>query len=299
MKRLTEVQMILLSVAFSFGLMACSPTGDSSRTSEVTEEDLEKSVAEYTKRFPYQDTYNYAMKYTGGEPAKFNTWVLGAEPALVKAGEDKVVRMNNDTYYKMAFLLLDQGPVVLESANPSKERFSSFQLMDDHNVNFQNLIHPSGKYTLYHGETPDSAEGEAVETPSSLAVVIVRVEVKDKGDVQFDDKGEEMIGSNGAYTIDTEEPPVDAFWSITAYDTGRGGFLHPNDDDRYHVNNASAVKNSDGTFNFTFKQKCEEADLNCLEVPAGRFDYVVRYYLPEEPIRDGSWRMSKAVLQEE
>lgn len=352
--------------------------------------DFEKSVAQYIKQFPYQDTYDYAMNYTGGDPAKFNTWVLGAEPALVKAGEDKVVRMNNDTYYKMAFFLLDQGPVTLGSDNPSKERFSSFQLMDDHNVNFRNVIHPSGQYTLYHGKKPDSLSGEAIEAPSSLALVIVRVEVKDKSDAKdvadakkvfngitingpaitetpkldllsafdkkvtaeavkridktfentdfskliagpgdvpekvsylqlaagtkggwggpvtshsayetifFDSSGEEMIGSNGTYTITTEEPPVNAFWSITAYDTGRGGFFHPNDDDRYHINNTSAVKNDDGTFTFTFKQKCEEGDLNCLEVPAGRFDYVVRYYLPEEPIRDGTWRMPKAILQ--
>ncbi|MFV1968098.1 MAG: DUF1254 domain-containing protein [Pirellulaceae bacterium] len=145
--------------------------------------DFEKSVAEYIKGFPYQDTYNYAMNYTGSDPAKFNTWVLGAEPALVKAGEDKVVRMNNDTYYKMAFFLLDQGPVTLGSVNLSKERFSSFQLMDDHNVNFRNVIHPSGKYTLYHGQKPDPVQGEAIEAPSSLALVIVRVEVKDKNDV--------------------------------------------------------------------------------------------------------------------
>ena len=397
MKKWIEIPIILLSVAVSFGLMACSQPDSSSQTSdspqpaEISAEDLEKSVAEYIEKFPYQDTYNYAMNYTGGEPAKFNTWVLGAEPALVKAGEDKVVRMNNDTYYKMAFFLLDEGPVVLESANPTQDRFYSFQLMDDHNVNFQNLIHPSGKYTLYYGEKPESIEGEAVEAPSSLAVVIVRVEVKDMNDAQdvadakkvftgitingpaitefpeldllsafekeveaealqridktfettdfsmmiagpgdvpkkvsylelaagtkggwggpvtshsayetifFDGKGEEMMGSNGTYTITTEEPPVDAFWSITAYDTGRGGFFHPNDDDRYHINNTTAITNDDGTFTFTFKQQCEEGDLNGLEVPAGRFDYVIRYYLPEEPIRDGSWRMSKAVLQE-
>ena len=356
----------------------------------VSDDVNEKAGEDYIKKFPYQDTYNYAVKYTGGDPAKFNTWVLGAEPALVKAGEDKVVRMNNDTYYKMAFFLLDQGPVILESANPSKERFNSFQLMDDHNVNFRNLIHPSGKYTLYHGKKPDSVQGEAVESPSSLAVVIVRVEVKDMnnakdveeaksvfngitingpvikefpqldllggfdkkveaetlkridqtfentdfskmiagpGDVPekvsylqlaagtkggwggpvtshsaydtvfFDSQKKAMKGSNGTYTITTEEPPVDAFWSVTAYDTERGGYFHPNAQNRYHINNTSAVKNDDGTFTFTFKQKCEEGDLNCLEVPAGRFDYVVRYYLPKEPIRSGQWTMPKAVLE--
>jgi len=60
-------------------------------------DNFERDVAEYLQRFPYQDTYNYVMRYTGGDPAKLNVWVLGAEPALTKAGEDKVVRMNNDT----------------------------------------------------------------------------------------------------------------------------------------------------------------------------------------------------------
>ena len=356
----------------------------------VAEDEFEESVAEYIRRFPYQDTYEYAMKYTRGEPSMFNTWALGAEPTLVKAGEDKVVRMNNDTYYKMAFFLLDQGPVTLASANPSEERFVSFQLMDDHNVNFRNVIQPDGEYTLYRGKKLDSIRGEAVEAPSSLALVIVRVEVKDQGEAKdvadaknvfsgitisgptietvpkmdllgafdekveaealkrideafettdfsklvaglgdvpertsylqlaagtkggwggpvtshsayetifFDGRGEKLTGSDGTYTITTEEPPVDAFWSITIYDTGRGGFLHPNDQDRYHINNTSAVRNDDGTVTFIFKQSCKASDLNCLEVPAGRFDYVARYYLPREPIRSGKWRMPKAVLQ--
>ena len=359
-------------------------------SSTAPHDDFGKSVAEFIEKFPYQDTYEYAMTYTGGEPGKFNTWVIGAKASLVKAGEDKIVRMNNDTYYKLAFLVLDQGPVVLASANPSTQRFSSFQLMDDHNVNFRNLIHPSGEYTLYHGKKPDSARGEAVESPSSIVAVIVRVEVKDMGDdadiaeaknvfggitiegptvktipkldllsafdkkveaealkridevfetadfsnlvagpgdvpekvsylqlaagtkggwggpvtshsayetIFFDENNEEMKGANGTYSITTEEPPVDAFWSITIYDTGRGGFLHPNEQDRYHINNTSAVENADGTFTFTFKQKCNKGDLNCLEVPAGRFDYAIRYYLPKGPIRSGAWRMSKPVLQ--
>ncbi len=96
----------------------------------------------------------------------------------------------------------------------------------------------------------------------------------------------------------TEEPPVNAFWSVTVYDTGRGGFLHPNDDDRYHINNTGVVADEDGTFTFTFKTNCEAADENCLEVPAGPFDLGIRYYLPKEPIRSGEWRMPRPVLQE-
>lgn len=145
---------------------------------------FEKQVAEYIKKFPYQETFKMAMDYTKGDPAKFNTWVMGAEPALVKAGEDKVVRMNNDTYYKLAFVDLSKGPVILTSKRPSKARFSSFQLMDNRNVNFRNLIHPDGVFTMYHGKKPAQIQGEAIESPSRGVAVIVRVEVKDKNNAQ-------------------------------------------------------------------------------------------------------------------
>jgi hypothetical protein len=113
----------------------------------------------------------------------------------------------------------------------------------------------------------------------------------------FDRNGDEMMGSNGTYTVTTEEPPVDAFWSITVYDTDRGGFLHPNDDDRYHINNTAAIRNDDGTVTFTFKQDCESSDLNCLEVPAGRFDLSTRYYLPHDEIITGEWTWPGIELQ--
>ncbi len=74
--------------------------------------------------------------------------------------------MNNDTYYKLAFLDLSKGPVVLSSKSPSKARFSSFQLMDNRNVNFRNLIHPDGVFTLYHDQTPEKIQGEAIESLS-------------------------------------------------------------------------------------------------------------------------------------
>ncbi len=105
-----------------------------------------------------------------------------------------------------------------------------------------------------------------------------------------------MNGANGPYTITTEEPTVAAFWSLTVYDTERGGFLHPNEDDRYHINNTTAAKNADGTVTFTFKQQCDEEDLNCLAVPAGPFDVTARYYLPSEEIISGSWTLPRPKL---
>ena len=352
---------------------------------------LSDQVDQYIRDFPYQDTYNYAIQYTGGDPAKLNKWVMGAEPALVKAGEDKVVRFNNDTFYQSALVVLDQGPVILRSDAPSDDRFFSFQLMDDRNVNYRNVISPSGAYTLFRGERPERVEGEAIEVPSSFSVVTVRVEVRDKDDLadrsaaeavfggitisgpeiesfpkldllskysdevaeaanrKFDETmvnvplaemlvgpGQELgvdvpylnhsagtkgafggpgpehsayetiftdvddktlVGANGTYQLTTSAPPVDAFWSITVYDTDRGGFLHPNSDDRYHINDTTAVPNDDETYTFNFKTACEPGDLNCLEVPEGRFDLATRYYLPREEIVSGGWQIPRPRLQ--
>ena len=344
---------------------------------------FEKQVEDYLQKFPYQETYRYAALQTGNDPARLNTWI-GTPRGLLKAGEDDVVRSNNDTVYRMAWVYLGEGPVVLESASPSEKRFTSFQLQDDRNVNYRNIIQPVGRYTLYFGKKPETISGEAVEVPSLLSAVIVRIEVKDKNDPadlddalavfdgitiegpvisQFpvvdvlsgfdkqvvqeankrmqeakktvpyremiaapgqepgkdvsylnfstgtregwggpatshsayesmytDDTGAPLEGSAGGYVLLTEEPPVNAFWSVTVYDTTTGR-LHPNDADRYHINNTTAIRDESGTFTFHFKLSCKETDLNCLEVPAGPFDVVARYYLPEPEIIKGEWTM--------
>ena len=99
---------------------------------------------------------------------------------------------------------------------------------------------------------------------------------------------ETLDGSVGEYSLVIEEPPVNAFWSVTIYDSTTGR-LHPNDDNRYHINNTTAVRDESGTFAFRFKVSCGEADQNCLEVPAGPFDVAARYYLPELEIMNGKW----------
>jgi hypothetical protein len=350
--------------------------------------DFENQVEDYLRRFPYQNTFAYAMQFTGGDPAKLNKWGQAARD-LLKAGEDAIVRSNNDTLYKTAFIYLGDGPVVLRSDSPSKDRFSSFQLQDDRNANYRNIIGPSGSYTLYHGQRPDTITGEAVEAPSLLSAVITRIEVKDKNDADdiagaqavfdgitidgptisempsvdllsgFDEQvaqeahrrmdelagvvpfskmivgpgqepgkdvpflyhaagtkegwggpatshsayeamftdtsGAPLEGSKGDYVLATEAPRVDAFWSLTVYDSTTGR-LHPNDDDRYHINNTTAVSNDDGTYTFRFKTKCDADDQNCLEVPAGPFDIVARYYLPMPAIMSGEWTVPRPTL---
>ena len=91
----------------------------------MAEDNFEKQVEEYIQKFPYQNTYAYAMQFTGGDARKLNKWGQ-ASRNLLKAGEDKIVRSNNDTLYKTAFVYLGDGPVVLRSNAPSQERLARF-----------------------------------------------------------------------------------------------------------------------------------------------------------------------------
>ena len=94
-----------------------------------------------------------------------------------------------------------------------------------------------------------------------------------------------------------EAPEVGAFWSVTVYDTERGGHLHPNAENRYHLNNTTATSTDGGkTYTFLFKTSREEGDVNCLEVPEGQFDLTVRYYLPGTSITEDGWRINKPKL---
>jgi hypothetical protein len=353
-------------------------------TTKQTAATFDEQVQEYLQKFPYQETHNYIVKYTGGNPAALNKLITDSAE-LLKAGNDIVVRSNNDTYYTGGFLYLAEGPVKLGAAYADPSRFYSFQLMDDRNCNFSNIINPEGDYYLYYGEKPEGIEeGELIESPSEIVSVLIRVEVKDPNDPEdvaeaqkvfygitasgpeigefpeldllgsydsavakranelmdsvfanvalrelvaapdqvpdevswlylasgtkaawggpvaehstyetmfYDENGALLDGSRGPYTLTTKAPPVDAFWSVTVYDTKRGGYFHPNKDDRYHINNTTAVPNDDGTYTFTFKTECTGEDVNCLEVPPGQFDLAIRYYLPQQPLIDGIWKM--------
>lgn len=106
----------------------------------------------------------------------------GGEPGLTLAGEDVVVRMNDDTYYNGAVVVLDSGPIILGSHAHADDRFYSFQLMDGRNVNYRNIILPAGEHTLCFGEKSAEIRGEVIRVPTELSVLLVRVEVKDRND---------------------------------------------------------------------------------------------------------------------
>lgn len=101
------------------------------------------------------------------------------------------------------------------------------------------------------------------------------------------------------YTLTLETPPpVNAFWSVTMYDTsydGTAGYLVENPIDRYVINSTTEnlVLDDDGGLTITM-QHGEPTDpkehANWLPTPKGRFYLALRMYWPQTAALDGTWK---------
>lgn len=110
-----------------------------------------------------------------------------------------------------------------------------------------------------------------------------------------DAQGQPFTGSR-RYTIRFAPgglPPVDAFWSITAYNQQR--LLYENEIQRYVINTPlleHLQRDADGglTLHLQHTRPNGAAAQNWLPVPDGPFVLTFRTYLPRADIREGRWR---------
>ncbi len=92
------------------------------------------------------------------------------------------------------------------------------------------------------------------------------------------------------HRLTVKDVPVDGFWSITVYN--KEGFMVPNAQNAYSLNNITAKKDAAGAYTVQFGG-CEEGVSNCLPIMPG-WNYLVRLYRPRAQILDGSWKFPEA-----
>ncbi|MEE4025259.1 DUF1254 domain-containing protein [Gordonia sp. PKS22-38] len=87
-----------------------------------------------------------------------------------------------------------------------------------------------------------------------------------------------------------QEPPVDAFWSITAYDGD--GYLVPNTENRHSVSNSrpDLIRRPDGSIDIVFsRSRPTDPSVNWLPIPDGPFRVYLRTYAPRASVLDHTW----------
>jgi hypothetical protein len=120
---------------------------------------------------------------------------------------------------------------------------------------------------------------------------------------KLDSAGDPLDGSKANYTITFpagQQPPVNAFWSITMYD-GKTQLLVKNPIDRYLINSPMLPDlklGPDGSLTIYIQNKSPGADKesNWLPAPDGPIYLIMRLYWPKEappsilPAGEGTWR---------
>jgi hypothetical protein len=120
---------------------------------------------------------------------------------------------------------------------------------------------------------------------------------------RIDSDGQTLDGSKHNYTLtfpSGEQPPVNAFWSLTMYD-GKTQLLIENPINRYLINSPmlpNLAKNADMSLTLYIQNKSPGADKesNWLPAPDGPIYLVMRLYWPKAeppsilPIGQGTWQ---------
>ena len=110
-----------------------------------------------------------------------------------------------------------------------------------------------------------------------------------------DSSGEKLSGAN-SYVIHFDKdqfPPVDAFWSITIYDSVTR-LLVPNEINRYAISDRSKAEyNEDGSLDIFIQRDKPDKETNWLPAPEGNFYLVLRLYNPQKTILDNKYEYPK------
>lgn len=91
------------------------------------------------------------------------------------------------------------------------------------------------------------------------------------------------------HSVSVKDVPVDAFWSVTVYNSD--GYLESNDLGVNSYNSNTARPSDEGVFMINFGA-CVDGRENCIPITPG-WSYTVRLYQPRAEILDGAWEFPK------
>lgn len=200
---------------------------------------------------------------------------------------------------------LDPDPAVIEGLSIGRENLEAAVRRGATNQqNGWSLAFHAFDYNLdfFEAGTIDSAEWKLVDDTSRYLTRAASARLGLWGNhayeaayspIYVDGAGEQLNGAN-SYTLRFEQdPPCDAFWSVTMYDADEF-FLVDNPIDRYSIGDRTPglVRGADGSLT-VFIQHEEpsgaDAKANWLPCPAGTFRPMLRIYVPRDPIFSGEY----------
>ena len=115
-----------------------------------------------------------------------------------------------------------------------------------------------------------------------------------------DADGQTLNGANKYEVTMSQEPPVDAFWSLTMYNA-EDKMLVDNPIQRYKVGTGTEglKKGADGSLTIAIQnEKPDQAtDVNWLPAPTSDFYVILRLYQPSDAILDGTYQLPQVTRQ--
>jgi hypothetical protein len=147
------------------------------------------------------------------------------------------------------------------------------------------------KYTFAVGRA-----GYDLGLRAALARYVTGAQVSDQviyPNTSVDESGEQLNGAH-KYVLHFDAgklPPVSVFWNMAMY--GADMFFVANDFGRYSIGSTTEglKKNADGSLTIPIQKEKPADAANWLPAPTGDFNLTMRFYGPETPVLDGTYRL--------
>ena len=108
-----------------------------------------------------------------------------------------------------------------------------------------------------------------------------------------DKDGKNLSGGSTYRLTVPADAPVKQYWSVTAYDRATHALIRDMPRASAASQSAQLTKNPDGTVDLYFGPKAPAGkDSNWIPTnPSGQFEVLFRFYGPEKPLFDKTWKL--------